>query len=100
MIRYLYKKHKSKKQAREAGAEDSSSTERKYTLDEAGTFADGGKPAGALSSKVESDAEPTSLSNEESKRQKSEARKYRWKLIAGLFFPYFIASTDLTSKQD
>ncbi|OJD18915.1 hypothetical protein AJ78_01101 [Emergomyces pasteurianus Ep9510] len=30
------------------------------------------------------------------KKEKHDARVYRWKLIAGLVFPYFLASVDLT----
>ena len=96
MIRYLYKKHKAKK-AREAVEGGGSSTAQNHAVAETGTADGGEKAVGAVISKAEPDAEPSGLSKEESKRQSSEARKYRWKLVGGLFLPYFIASTDLTS---
>ena len=36
---------------------------------------------------------------EDVKMKKRNARVYRWKLVAGLFLPYFLASTDVTSKS-
>ena len=41
-------------------------------------------------------AEPTAEERAELKAVKSRRRKYRWKLIAGLVLPFFLASVDLT----
>ena len=85
MITYLYRKQKAKKQARATAATNDAST---------------GKPAtpgfaNAPTTKPEPINEVQILSSEE-QQHKSEMRRYRFRLIFGLFLPYFIASTDVT----
>ena len=90
MFRYLYKKHKAKKQASLAAVVQSG--------EGVGT-ANAGLAKPETEKKGDDDEEYPGVSQEEKKQAQLGARKYRWRLIAGLFFPYFIASTDVTSKH-
>ncbi|KAG8530659.1 uncharacterized protein KY384_004014 [Bacidia gigantensis] len=95
MIRYLYKKRQRQKREREAThdapsdivAADAPTPPSKTALSEH-TLAE-----------KEASTDTKHISDEDKQAQraaKSASRTYRWKLIAGLFLPYFLASTDVT----
>ena len=96
---YLYKKAKAKKRARIATVQEDTSNpkpERNEPHEKAPgiitkhpSAEEGAEHKGELSQRT----------LEEAKIKKHNARVYRWKLVAGLFLPYFIASTDVTSKS-
>lgn len=101
MIRFLYKQHK-KRQARK----DELETEKPHIVNGANGASNGAtngdtstvlEPNEVKHSSVGEPEDPTpALSKAAKKEEKSKARKYRWRLIAGLFLPFFIASTDIT----
>lgn len=96
---YLYfrKRHQKKKAAQQATAarptEPNLLSNAQYNEDAVTHVHD--------ESKVNKEQPSSPISNvptEAEKREKSKARWYMVRLIVGLFFPYFIASTDVTSN--
>ena len=89
---YLYKKAKARKQRLNAEAIHGDGPDASVAPTD-------GVHSGDEMKENEADPALKGPSKEEQQRQKSAMRKYRYKLIAGLFFPYFIASTDVTSMM-
>lgn len=87
MIRYFYRKHKARRESKGTPLTQARSANHQSPA-----------PGATYVAKNEPDGVTEEPSKEEQKQEKTAARRYRWKLIAGLFLPYFIASTDVTSK--
>ena len=96
---YLYKKAKAKKRARIAAVQEDASNPKaaQYEAHEKASGIITRDPSAEEGAEHKKELSQKTL--EEGKIKKHNARVYRWKLVAGLFLPYFIASTDVTSKS-
>ena len=96
---YLYMKRKAKKEAEHGNATDRPAGPHLLSKNPPSKdFTSFSAPNESDSNKERSHVELNSLTKEAEKHEKSKSRMRTIRLVTGLFFPYFIASTDITSK--
>ena len=94
LVRHIKKKNAARRAQAAAHAPGAPAEHDASTTGSAGEA--GHDVAPAAKDKDAPKAEPTPEARAELKAVKTRRRKYRWKLIAGLVLPFFLASVDLT----